>query len=120
VQLVKTIGDAVMLQSEDTDALIEAVLALIDAAEAEGDDFPALCAGMARGEALERAGDWFGRPVNLASRIADVARPSSLLTDETVKDAAEGDWRYSFAGERKLKGVGPMKLYRARRPTASP
>ena len=116
VRLIKTIGDAVMLESADTDALLGATLALVDAAEEAGDDLPALRAGVARGEALERAGDWFGRPVNLASRIADVARPGSLLVDATAKeDADEGRWRFSAAGRRPLKGVkGPVSLHRVR------
>ena len=54
---------------------------LIDAADAEGEDFPQLRAGAAIGQALPRAGDWFGRPVNLASRITGVARPGSLLAE---------------------------------------
>ena len=117
VRLIKTIGDAVMLESADTDALLGATLALVDAAEEAGDDLPALRAGVARGEALERAGDWFGRPVNLASRIADVARPGSLLVDATAKeDADEGRWRFSAAGKRPLKGVkGSVSLHRVRR-----
>jgi adenylate cyclase len=55
--------------------------------------------------------------VNLASRVTDTARPGSVLVTEEVKDAAgEDDYRWSFAGERKLKGVkGPVKLFRARR-----
>jgi len=117
VRLIKTIGDAVMLESADTDALIGATLALVDAAETADGDLPALRAGVARGEALERAGDWFGRPVNLASRIADVARPGSLLVDAQAKEEAdEGLWRFSAAGKRSLKGVkGSASLHRARR-----
>ena len=34
---------------------------------------------------------------------------------ESVREHAEGDWDWSLAGERKLKGVGEVKLYRARR-----
>jgi adenylate cyclase len=117
VRLVKTIGDEVMFESPDTPALLDAALALIEAAESEDDDFPQLTVGMAQGEAVSRGGDWFGRPVNLASRVTDVARPGSILTTEEVKDAAgEDDYRWSYAGERKLKGVkGPVKLFRARR-----
>ncbi|HEX4466251.1 MAG TPA: adenylate cyclase regulatory domain-containing protein, partial [Solirubrobacteraceae bacterium] len=81
VRLVKTIGDAAMLASPEPEALLESALALIDAVEAEGDDFPQLRAGAALGQALPRAGDWFGRPVNLASRITSVARPGSLLVE---------------------------------------
>ena len=81
VRLVKTIGDAAMLASPEPEPLLEAALGLIDGAEAEGGDFPQLRAGAALGAALARAGDWFGQPVNLASRITSVARPSSLLVD---------------------------------------
>jgi len=117
VRLIKTIGDAVMLESADTDALLGATLALVDAAERAGHDFPSLRAGLARGEALERAGDWFGRPVNLASRIADTARPGSVLVDAEVRGHASDDrWSFSAAGKRSLKGVkGPVSLHRARR-----
>jgi len=116
VRLIKTIGDAVMLASADTDALIGATLSLVDAAETAGEGFPRLRAGLARGDALERAGDWFGRPVNLASRIADAARAGSLLVDANVKaDADECLWRFSAAPKRPLKGVkGPVSLHRAR------
>jgi len=47
--------------------------------------------------------------------VTGVARPGSVLATEPVREAADG-WQWSFAGERKLKGVGPTKLYRARRP----
>jgi adenylate cyclase len=117
VRLVKTIGDEVMLQASETPALLDAALSLLEASEAEAEDFPQLTIGIAQGEAISRGGDWFGRPVNLASRVTDTARPGSVLVTEEVKDAAgEDDYRWSFAGERKLKGVkGAVKLFRARR-----
>ncbi len=121
VRLIKTIGDAVMLQSSDTDELLAAALAIVEAADAEGEGFPQLCAGLARGEALSRAGDWYGSPVNLASRITDIARPGSVLVDGAVKDAVQRDFRFSFAGGRRIKGVdGEVKLFRARKPEESP
>ena len=117
VRLVKTIGDAAMLASPEPLPLIGATLSLIDAADAEGEDFPQLRAGAALGQALPRAGDWYGRPVNLASRITSVARPGSLLVDRDLRDSAGDAYRYSFAGERRLKGIrGPVGLFRARRP----
>ena len=79
VRLIKTIGDAAMLTSLEPEPLLDAALTLLDAAEAEAEDFPQLRAGIAIGPALSRAGDWFGRPVNLASRITQIARPGSLL-----------------------------------------
>ena len=116
VRLVKTIGDAAMLASPQPEPLLAAALSLIDAADAEGDDFPQLRAGAAIGQALPRAGDWFGRPVNLASRITAVARPSSLLVERELREAVDGPYRWSFAGERRLRGIrGPVPLFRARR-----
>jgi adenylate cyclase len=116
VKLVKTIGDAAMLVAPEPEPLLDAALALIDSADAEGEEFPQLRAGAAVGLALPRAGDWFGRPVNLASRITSIARPGSVLAERGVREAVDGGYRWSFAGERYLKGIRePVRLYRARR-----
>lgn len=116
VRLVKMIGDAGMLVCEDSDALIEAAFALIEAAADQHDGFPELKAGIARGRAINKWGDWFGSPVNVASRVTSIARPSSVLVTEEVHSDAAGDYRWSFAGERHLKGIQrETKLYRARR-----
>ena len=115
VRLVKTIGDAAMLVSAEPEPLIEASLALIDAAEAEGDEFPLLRAGLATGPTLPQSGDYYGRPVNLASRITGVARPGSVLVDEATREGAREGFAYSYAGERRLKGIDSrVKLFRAR------
>ncbi len=119
VRLVKTIGDAAMLASTEPAAVPGAALALLAAADAEGEEFPQLRAGAALGPALPRAGDWFGRPVNLASRITAVARPGSLLVDSALHEATSESYAFSFAGERRLKGIsGRVALFRARSPAA--
>lgn len=116
VRLVKMIGDAAMLVSSDADALLDAALDLVERSEDEGEGFPALKAGLARGPALARAGDWYGRPINLASRITAIAYPGSVLVSEEVHEAAQDRFRWSLAGERRLKGIeGRVRLFRARR-----
>jgi adenylate cyclase len=121
VRLIKTIGDAAMLTSLEPEPLLDAALTLLDAAEAEPEDFPQLRAGIAIGPALSRAGDWFGRPVNLASRITQVARPGSLLAEREVRESAREAYRWSYAGERRLRGIRePVPLFRARRLTETP
>lgn len=116
VRLVKTIGDAAMLTCPEPASLVEAALRLVEAADVEGEQFPQLRAGVTMGPALSRAGDWFGRPVNLASRVTQVARPGSLLTERDVRMAVGERYRWSYAGERRLRGVRePVALYRARR-----
>jgi adenylate cyclase len=117
VRIVKTIGDAVMYVSEEPIALLEASIDLSVAADAQGDEFPQLRVGAAAGQAINRAGDWFGRPVNLASRVTGIARPGTVVCTEPIKEAAPADaFRFSFIGARKIKGVpGSTALFRARK-----
>ena len=118
VRLVKTLGDAAMLVSTDAGRLLDSVLGLVEAVE-EDEQLPSVKAGGAWGPALSRAGDWYGRPVNLASRITDVARPGSLLVAEELAEQAEqkaDGFRYSRAGGRHFKGIkGNVRLQRVRR-----
>jgi adenylate cyclase len=118
VRLVKTIGDAVMLVSPEAEPLVEQALDLVAAAAAEGDQFPVLRAGIATGPTLPQGGDYYGRSVNLASRVTGIARPGSVLVDTATRDATgEAGFAYSFAGERRLKGIDTrQKLFRVRRP----
>jgi adenylate cyclase len=117
VRLVKTIGDAVMLVSAEAGPLAEAALALIAAVEAEGEEFPWLRAGLATGATIAQSGDYYGRAVNLASRVTGVARPGSVVVDQPTRDAAgEDGFAYTFIGERRLKGIDArVKLFRVRR-----
>jgi adenylate cyclase len=116
VRLVKMIGDAAMMVSTEPEAMLEAALRLIEAADEEGDEFPYLRAGLALGPTLAQTGDYYGRAVNLASRITGVARPGSVLADAATREAVDGAFAYSFAGERRLKGIDSgVKLFRVRR-----
>jgi adenylate cyclase len=115
VRLVKTIGDAAMLVCTEAAPLGEAALSLIEAADEEGESFPMLRVGVAHGPIVGRGGDYYGAPVNRASRITGVARPGTVLADEPARDALGEGFAYSFAGERRLKGIGGVKLYRVRR-----
>jgi class 3 adenylate cyclase len=77
---------------------------------------PPLRAGVASGQAVHRWGDWFGTPVNLASRLTTRARPSTVLVAEEVRAAVDGRFEFSDAGRKKLKGFSaPVRAYRARR-----
>lgn len=116
VRFVKTIGDAVMLVCPDPVALLDAMLDLV--AAADDTDLPQLRVGVASGSAITRAGDWFGSPVNVASRVTGAARSGAVLVAESAYELIGDNNRFawSFAGARHLKGVrGETKLYRARR-----
>jgi adenylate cyclase len=115
VRLVKTIGDAAMLVSPEPEPMVRAAIELAARAEERGDEMPQLRVGLASGAAVPQSGDWFGAPVNLASRVSDVARPASVLVTKPVRDSVKDEFDWSFAGARKLKGVkDEVPLYRAR------
>lgn len=115
VRLVKLIGDAAMLASADSEALLSAVLDLLEAMAEEGDGFPLIRAGVARGPVLSRSGDFFGAPVNLASRITGVARPGSVLVTKEVRSETEDSFAFSPAGHKHLKGIhGAIEIHRCR------
>jgi adenylate cyclase len=112
-KIVKEIGDAVMLVAPEPAQLVETTLRLVEGGD-EG--LPAIRAGVAYGPAVNRWGDWYGSTVNLASRLTERARPASVLTTEAVRDAVADGIVWSYAGEKKLKGLSaPVRTYRARR-----
>jgi adenylate cyclase len=114
VRLVKTIGDAAMFVSTDPGALVAAALALCHAIEEA--ELPAVRAGLAYGPALQRAGDYYGHAVNLASRVTGIARPGSVLCTREIHDAVPDDFTWSYAGRHRFKGIADaQQLYRARR-----
>ena len=118
VRLVKMIGDAAMFSSRETVPLLDSVVGLVDAAGNE--ELPSLRAGVAHGQALSRGGDWYGRPVNLAARITGFARPDTVVVAQDVMDAVESadenDFRFSYAGKRRFKGIeGEVPVHRVRR-----
>jgi adenylate cyclase len=117
VRFIKTIGDAVMFVSPDAAALLDVLLDLLDTAAAD-ESFPRLRVGVSYGAAVSRAGDWFGSPVNQASRVTSQARPGAILVAESAHDQISENprFRWSFAGAKRLRGIqGEVKLYRARR-----
>lgn len=124
VRFIKTIGDAVMFVCPDPAPLLDTVLKLVDMVDTD-DAFPRLRAGVASGMAVSRAGDWFGSPVNSASRITGAARPGTVLVGESIHEALteNGDdsgFDFSFAGGRRFKGIkGETKVFRVRRGSAA-
>src|SRR5438128_7149497 len=111
VRLVKLIGDAAMLVSYETAPLLGAVSRLIAVVDQQ-DAFPPLRAGVARGGAFRHAGDWYGRPVNLASRITGVAPSRTLIATQDVCEASGSGFRCESWKQMTLKGIeGSVALY---------
>lgn len=80
VFVVKYVGDGVFLAGRDVEEVAEVALDVIARLE---ETLPLRArGGLAAGEVLQRAGDVFGLPVNVAMLVCKAARPGRLLATE--------------------------------------
>lgn len=80
VFVVKYVGDGVFLAGRDTEEVADVALDVIARLE---ETLPLRArGGLAAGEVLQRAGDVFGLPVNVAMLVCKAARPARLLATE--------------------------------------
>ena len=86
-ELVKTIGDAVMLSFPTPEAALLAARDLLERCAAISES-PAPRAGLHHGAAVPRGDDWFGATVNLAARVAGRAFGGQTLATVPVASAA--------------------------------
>jgi adenylate cyclase len=112
---VKWLGDGVMLHFRRPAGAVEASLAMVGELPSAG--LPPVHVGVAAGPVVVQGGDYFGRTVNLASRVAGRAQAGQVLVTETVAAAVPGDAvAFSDLGELRLKGFSaPVRLLEARR-----
>lgn len=86
-QLVKTLGDGVMIAAATSEVALEVARRIAEAVAALP-NFPYLRLGVHRGPAIVRDGDFFGNAVNLAARVMAAARPGQALCTEVVAEQA--------------------------------
>jgi adenylate cyclase len=86
-QLVKCMGDAVMLCFDAPDAALACVVRLLNGCQ-HLESFPMPRAGLHHGPAIERNDDWFGATVNLAARVASQAHGGQTLGTTPIARAA--------------------------------
>jgi adenylate cyclase len=111
-RVVKTIGDAVMVVGQDVRALVDWAVGFTSLFE----ERPEPRIGVHYGTTLYRDGDYFGRDVNLASRVVARARGGEVLVSDAVADAVRDASHLDFEaiGQVKLKGFSePHQLCRA-------
>jgi adenylate cyclase len=111
-RVVKTIGDEVMVVGTDVGALVDWAVGFVGMFE----ERPEPRIGAHYGSTLYRDGDYFGREVNLASRVVARARGGEVLVTDAVVEAVGGasHLRFEGIGSVKLKGFEePRQLCRA-------
>jgi adenylate cyclase len=111
-RVVKTIGDAVMVVGADPAALVDWAVGF---QELNAGRRPLPRIGLHAGNALYRDGDYYGRAVNLASRVGARAAGGEVLVTGEVVEAADDHLAFEAIGEVKLKGFSEAtELYLAR------
>jgi class 3 adenylate cyclase len=110
---VKFLGEGVMLHFPDPSKAVLAALDII--AELDRSDMPAARVGINAGPVVFRDGDYFGRTVNLASKITEYARPREVLVSQEVVRETEDGVRFEPIGNIALRGLlEPVPLFKAR------
>jgi adenylate cyclase len=112
---VKWLGDGVMFHFTDPGSAIRSGLDLVEQTE-RAIAVPARM-GINAGAVIVQEGDYFGRTVNIAARIADYARPHEVVVSEEAKrSAGVADVEFELIGDIPLKGVArAVRLHRATR-----
>jgi class 3 adenylate cyclase len=112
---VKWLGDGVMLHFREPAGAVSAALAMVGQVPQAG--LPPAHVGVAAGPVVVQGGDYFGRTVNLASRVAARAGAGQVLVTEPVAAAAAGDGvRFTELGDLELKGFSaPVRVLEASR-----
>jgi class 3 adenylate cyclase len=113
---VKWLGDGVMFYFPNPGPGVVAALEMVGGVAEAG--LPPAHVGLHAGPVIFQEGDYYGQTVNVASRIADYARPGEVLVSEEVVDASGGtDVIFREIGPVELKGVsGAVRLHVAHRP----
>ncbi len=110
-RVVKMIGDEVMFAIGDPVAAAHCALDLAESYHA-ADDLSDVRVGLAFGEVIDRDGDLFGPPVNLASRITAIAFPGSVVIDDEFRQQLpDGEFTFRTMLPRRLKHIGLTRLH---------
>jgi len=112
---IKWLGDGVMFHFPDPGQAVLCSLDLVERAPVAG--MPPAHVGVNAGPVVFRDGDYFGRTVNVASRIAARAGPGEVLVSEAAVDSCSAEGvRFDPLGALELKGVArPIHVFRAAR-----
>lgn len=107
--VVKMIGDEVLFVADSPPNAAEIALALTERTTAD-ETVPTVRGGLGYGRVLSRFGDVYGSTVNLASRLASVARPGTVLVDRELARELSQEPAYKLRNRRPLSVRGYQRL----------
>ena len=98
---VKSMGDGVMIWIGDAGEAVALASAALRLVGGRPDLLP-VRVGVHTGPAVRRGGDWYGRAVNVAARLADQAKPNEALVSEATWAMARCEFTWPVEGPRDL------------------
>lgn len=115
-RLIKAIGDAVLFVNDDPLHAFETAEGIINVIGRD-QRMPDVRVGLATGSVVLRLGDVFGPPVNLASRLTQVARRNRIIVDQETADLLpEEQIESRRLPPRPVRGFGVVEPVAVRRP----
>ncbi len=126
--LVKSLGDGLLLEFEDSRTALMAAFAIQQASARDNqgmppDKFILLRIGIEESDVIINERDIFGHGVNLAARLASLAGPGETVVSAAVREQITPDLDADVEdlGACFLKHVkSPVRAYRVRSPGANP
>ena len=111
---VKWLGDGVMVHYRDPAGAVLSALRMVEQLPQAG--LPPAHVGVAAGPVVVQSGDYFGRTVNLAARIAARAGAGQVLvTDSVAESVSPAGVTFMELGALRLKGIArPVRVLEAR------
>ena len=114
-RIIKSLGDSVLFvtsDAEDAVAVAEGIINVIG----RDPKMPDVRLGLASGPVVQRLGDIFGPPVNMAARLTQVARRNRLIVDQNTADLLPAaDWESRRLPARPVRGFGLVEPVAVRR-----
>ena len=114
-RIIKSLGDSVLFVTNTAEEAVGVAEGIINVIGRDP-KMPDVRLGLASGPVVQRLGDIFGPPVNMAARLTQVARRNRLIVDQNTADLLPDDeWEDRRLPARPVRGFGLVEPVAVRR-----
>lgn len=114
-RIIKSLGDSVLFVLNDAETAVEVAEGIINVVGRDA-KMPDVRVGLASGPVVQRLGDVFGPPVNMAARLTQVARRNRIIIDQNTADLLPpGEFESRRLTARPVRGFGLVEPVTVRR-----
>ncbi|WP_210504491.1 adenylate/guanylate cyclase domain-containing protein [Nocardioides xinjiangensis] len=114
-RIIKSLGDSVLFVTPTAEEAVGVAEGIINVIGRDS-KMPDVRLGLASGPVIQRLGDIFGPPVNMAARLTQVARRNRLIVDQNTADLLPAEeWENRRLPARPVRGFGLVEPVAVRR-----